>query len=69
MTGITEQAVSALLAEFTAAMRDAGPAISSTILAPAWKAASSLGERKRALGQDESWADAGEEGDEDMDPC
>ena len=69
MTGITEQAVSALLAEFTAAMRDAGPAISNTILAPAWKAATTMGERKRALGQDGLWADVGLEGDEDMDPC
>ena len=69
MTGITEQAVSALLAEFTAAMREAGPAISSTILAPAWKAATTMGERKRALGQDGCWADVVVEGDDDMDPC
>ena len=69
MTGITEQAVSALLAEFTAAMRDAGPAVSSTILAPAWKAATTMGERKRALGQDGHWADVCIEADDDMDPC
>ena len=50
-------------------MRDAGPAISNTILAPAWKAATTMGERKRALGQDGLWADVGLEGDEDMDPC
>ena len=69
MTGITEQAVSALLAEFTTALREAGPAVSSTILAPAWKAATTMGERERALGQDGSWADVVAEGDDDMDPC
>ena len=69
MTGISEQAVSALLAEFTTALREAGPAVSSTILAPALKAATTMGERKRALGQDECWADAVADGDDDMDPC
>ena len=66
MTGITEQAVSALLAEFTTALRDAGPAVASTLLAPT---ATTVGERKRLLGQDaaESWADSA--ADDDMDPC
>ncbi len=69
MTGITEQAVSALLAEFTSALREAGPGVSSTILAPAPKAATTMGERKRALGQDECWADTAADADDDMDPC
>ena len=69
MTGITEQAVSALLAEFTSALREAGPGVSSTILAPAPKAATTMGERKRAFGQDECWADTAADADDDMDPC
>ena len=78
MTGITEQAVSALLAEFATALRDAGPAVASTLLAPTASTSTTpqsdamvvtVGERKRLLGQDaaESWADSA--ADDDMYPC
>ena len=76
MTGITEQAVAALLAEFTTALRDAGPAVASTLLAPtaststptqAAASAVTLGDRKRRLGENsaECWADAAMYADDD----
>ena len=80
MAGITEQAVAALLAEFTTALRDAGPAVASTLLAttvPSTTPAqadtlvATVGERKRRLGEKstESWADSAMDGDDDLDPC
>ena len=69
MAGISEQSVSALLAVFTAALKDAGPAVASTLLAPTPAATTTgasdlkpatVGDRKRQLGEcvSRSWADA-----------
>ena len=69
MAGISEQSVSALLAVFTAALKDAGPAAASTLLAPTTSATTTgasdlkpatVGDRKGQLGEGASgsWADA-----------
>ncbi len=68
MAGISEASVAALMVEFTSALVDAGPTVTTTLLAPKSSSSSNgsaepkpatVGERKRTLGEGASgsWAD------------
>ena len=77
MAGISEQSVSALLVVFTTTLKDAGPGVTSTLLAPTTAATSTgaavpkpatVGDRKRQLGESASgsWADDAMGGEEEL---
>ena len=77
LAGISEQSAAALLAEFTTALKDAGPAVSTTLLATAAASSgngasdpkpSTVGDSKRQLGESASgsWADEAMGGEEEL---
>ncbi len=77
MAGISEASVAALLVEFTTALIDAGPTVTSTLFAPKATTSSSgvsepkpatVGDRKRQLGAgaNGSWADEAMGGEEEL---
>ena len=68
LAGISEASVAALMVEFTSALADAGPTVTTTLLAPKSSSSSTgnaeptpatVGERKRIRGEgaNGSWAD------------